>query len=325
MNATLSGPAATVLKDSVGPDGSRLTTFEIVLNRFVLAELNTHRVLSKNSASSRAIPSMKQIEMLRANPAYPLVWPAEQSGMQGGAPLSPDEEDLATRKWARLLGQSIDTALELRELGLHKSLTNRILEPYMWHRVVITGTAWENFFRQRDHADAQPEIAAVARLMHEAYESSQPTPLDEGMWHLPYVSDRDIEQAEKRHGLMDTRRMDLAHLLAMVSAARCARTSYLTNPKIDEAGNVLEEARVDIDKDISLYDRLVEAEPRHWSPLEHPATPWPENRQTLRVGFGVGPITYYPRVEHLPVTGNLLGWRTLRTEVETILDEVTYR
>ena len=38
----------------------RVTTMEVTMHRFVLAEFNTHRVFSRNSASSRAIPVRKQ-------------------------------------------------------------------------------------------------------------------------------------------------------------------------------------------------------------------------------------------------------------------------
>jgi hypothetical protein len=51
-----------ILADSVAwHGGERLTTFEVTFPRIVLAEFNTHRMLSRNSASSRAIPVEKML------------------------------------------------------------------------------------------------------------------------------------------------------------------------------------------------------------------------------------------------------------------------
>jgi hypothetical protein len=58
-----------ILADSISPDGVRLTTLEVVMPRIVLAEFNTHRMLSRNSASSRAIPIEKMIRMVIPNEA----------------------------------------------------------------------------------------------------------------------------------------------------------------------------------------------------------------------------------------------------------------
>ena len=55
--------SAKVIADSVCPKGVRMTTMEIEYPRFILAELNTHRMLSKNSASSRAIPVKSMHEL----------------------------------------------------------------------------------------------------------------------------------------------------------------------------------------------------------------------------------------------------------------------
>lgn len=316
-------PSARILARSVSPLGDEVTTFEIVTNRFILSEFNTHRTLSRNSASSRAIPILRQVEMLREEPALPLVWASEKRGMQGGEPLDADAEQQAVDQWLALMETAIETALGLRDLGLHKSLTNRLLEPWMAHRIVVTGTAFQNFYEQRDSALAQPEIAAVARCMLDAYDASETTVVKEGEWHLPYVTDRDVETVQERDDLRE--RADIPHLLAQISSARCARTSYLTNPVTDATGQVIEEARVDIDKDVILYDRLVTAQPKHWSPLEHPATPWAVNKQTEPVPFEINGQWHHAPTAHLPRVGNLYGWRSLRTETETVLDEVTYR
>lgn len=295
----------------------------------------------KSASSSRAIPITKQIEMLRANPAYPVKWASEQSGMQGGDALDTETQTLAQHRWRLMMEESIRVALDLRGLGVHKSLVNRLLEPFSWIRVVQTATAWDNFLDLRDHADAQPEFGAVARLMREARDASTPVELAVGRWHLPYVAERDREEVTRRLTADDTDlraatwaraphapndvALTCERILAQVSAARCARTSFLTNPTVDADGHVTEEARIDIDKDFTLVERLLGARPRHWSPFEHQATPWAANRQSEGIWFDLGSHTHRVQTGHLPRVGNLLGWRHQRTETEALLGEVTYR
>lgn len=243
----MSGPRATVVLDSVSPNGDRLTTLEVVMHRFVLAEFNTHRVFSRNSASSRAIPVRKQLERVRNDPAIPLSWPAEQRGMQGGDQVA--EPWRAEATWLEARDLAVCQVQDLADLGVHKSVVNRLLEPFMWHTVVVTATEWDGFWRQRCSPLAQPEMRAAAEAMRAAYDTSTPTPVNWGEWHLPYILD------DERRAAPDTR-------LAEISAARCARVSSLTHDGVR-----------DLDKDMELYHRLVIADPAHASPLEHPATP----------------------------------------------------
>lgn len=267
--ATPTVPTATVVLDSVSPAGVRLTTIEVTLHRFVLAELNTHRVLSRNSASSRAIPTAKQVRRLVEDPALPVEFGTNQRGMQAGEPLTGDAHDAALATWLEARDHAVAAAERLFELGVHKQVVNRILEPFMWHTVIASGTDWDGFWQQRCSPLAQPEIRVAAEAMRDAYHASQPTPIGDGEWHTPYVRD-------------DERDLDVG-LRTRISAARCARVSYLTH-----------DGRRDLAADEELYERLITADPPHWSPLEHVATPASD-----------------------PVPGNYRGWRQLRHEVES--------
>jgi thymidylate synthase ThyX len=138
----------------------------------------------------------------------------------------------------------------LHELGVHKQLANRLLEPFMWVTVIVSATEWANFFTLRCHEDAQPEFQKVALMVAEALAVSTPRPVGVGEWHLPYI------QADERAEL------SLA-VQQQCSVARCARVSYLTH-----------EGKRDIEKDKELYDRLLNGSGLgHWSPFEHVATP----------------------------------------------------
>lgn len=279
--------AASVIADSVSDKGHRVTTFEITMHRFVLAELNTHRVFSRNSASSRAIPVTKQIERIQTHPAIPVAWPAEQAGMQGGEALSPGEKKEAEDVWIEAAEDAVLFAQHLIDIGVHKSVTNRILEPYMWHTVIITASAYDNFFALRCNKMAQPEIKLVAELMKDAYDNSEPEKLSEGEWHLPYLSDEEFNALDEWQAVR-------------VSAARCARVSYLTHDGVRS-----------IEKDIELYERLTGADPMHSSPLEHVACPMPSNAHKVNI-FRNGKNLELT----LPKYGNLLGWHQLRFDVE---------
>lgn len=301
---SLSQVYAKVIADSTYENGTRLTTMEVCFHRFVLAEFNTHRILNKNSASSRAIPVHKQIAKVRENPAIPLKFPAEQKGMQGGLDLNGIDRDYAEDIWRLAAKDAADRAESLSKLGVHKSVTNRILEPFLMHTVVVTGTSFKNFFDQRVSPLAQPEIREVATRMLGEYRKSEPRILENDQWHTPYISFSEYE---------DDCRGDWKIATAS-SAARCARVSYLT-----------QDGKRDVALDLDLYHRLTEADPPHWSPLEHVATPWSANVQDGILPFNplMSTKTAYARKDHLPKIGNLLRWRSLRTEVEAIGGIVT--
>lgn len=246
-----SRPEAKVIADSISEAGYRLTTMVVKCHRFVLSEFNTHRAFSRNSASSRAIPFAKQLDRVMNDPAIPLVFPQEKAGMQGGAELDGWQREQAEREWLGARDGAAHAAENLARLGVHKSVVNRLVEPFMWHTIVVSSTEWENFFVQRCSPLAMPEMLAVASAMEIVLAMSQPKAIGPWDWHTPFMSADDIAECEDRG-------LDARH----VSAARCARVSYLTHDGVR-----------DLAKDIELYERLTEATPPHASPLEHVATP----------------------------------------------------
>lgn len=249
---------AKILADSISPNGYRLTTMEVTFPRLVLAEFNTHRVFSRNSASSRAIPVEKQLTRIKERPFVPSYWGANQSGMQAEKELTGDARKQAEAEWLAARDDAVKHVENLLSIGLHKQLTNRLLEPFMWHTVIVTATEWDNFFALRAHADAQPEIRQVAVLMKEAYEDSSPKEVKEDEWHLPLLQEDEVEWAKAS-----------PEEAAKVCAGRSARVSYLTH-----------DGKRDRSKDIELYNRLISG--GHMSPLEHVARPM--TTEELRTG-----------------------------------------
>jgi thymidylate synthase ThyX len=244
--------SARVLLDSVSPAGVRLTTMEARYPRFIHSELMTHRMFSRNSSSSRAVPIRKMIDAVRTDPAMPVWWGRNQAGMQALEEITDDARALAQAEWQRALEDALAHAERLAQsdINLHKQLVNRILEPFAWITVIITATEWANFFTQRTHEDAQPELKHLAALMLGAYRASAPRALAAGQWHTPLIL------ADEEAALPLEERLK-------ISVARSARVSYLTH-----------DGSRDHAKDVELYERLVGGGANgHWSPFEHVATP----------------------------------------------------
>ena len=90
---------AKVLADSTNGFGQRLLSFELYYPWFVHPEFMTHRVFSRNAASSRAIPITAFIESIRLDTALPARWGKNGKGMQDFGPMSPEGEALAKKIW----------------------------------------------------------------------------------------------------------------------------------------------------------------------------------------------------------------------------------
>lgn len=142
--------SAQVIADSVNPVGNRLTTFVVTFPRIVLAELNTHRMLSRNSASSRAIPFERMLKMVEEDPFIPIAWQKDHKGMQGTEYYTdPIEIALLRNRWEDTALESVLAAKGLSKCGVTKQLCNRLLEPFMWHTAILSCTEIENFFYLR--------------------------------------------------------------------------------------------------------------------------------------------------------------------------------
>lgn len=240
------GYEAKILADSIA-SGVRLTTLQVTLPRIVLAEFNTHRTLSRNSASSRAIPVEKRIAQVLEDPFVPEAFGANQRGMRAGEVLEDAHQEKSRHAWLLAAEYACERAADLAAFGVHKQWANRLIEPFSWHTIIVTATEWANFFALRCSPEAQPEIRRAAELMREAMKTSEPRELHPGQWHLPLVFEQDLVQTA-------TRTSDRAKL----SVARCARVSYLTH-----------EGKRDPKADLELHDRLLKS--GHMSPFEHAA------------------------------------------------------
>jgi len=232
--------------------GKEIITYELIYPRFIHSELMTHRLFSRNAASSRAIPVSKMIEMVRDNPAAPIHYGKNQPGMQAKEELTGCDLDATKSDWITAAKAAASIADRMVGYGAHKQIVNRILEPFQWMKTVVTSTEWDNWFWLRNHPDAQPEIKRLAEVMWKAKEESEPVPLFPGDWHVPYYDNGTwIAGVEEINTLEEA---------LAISASCCAQVSYR---KLDDS---LEKAK-------DIFAKLIESKPCHASPTEHQATP----------------------------------------------------
>lgn len=269
--------SAKIILRSISHRGVSLTTWELTYPRFVHAELMTHRMFSRNSASSRAIPNEKLRARIAEDPVLPIYWGANQKGMQAKEEISEELKETAKAKWIAASQKMLRISEELSELGVHKQLANRLIEPWMWITVIVTATDFANWYHLRDSEFAQPEIRHLAVLMKWTdanYNESKTLTLHPGEWHTPYVEPSELKLK------VPISNNEYWEAYKKVSTGRCARVSYLTH-----------DGKRDPQEDINLHDKL--ATSGHWSPFEHVATPLDNSEEYC---------------------GNFRGWKQYRKE-----------
>lgn len=291
--------------------GKEIITFEWVYPRMVLAEINTHKMLVKNSASSRAIPIKKVIEQVLSTPAAPVSWGKNQPGMSAREELVGEELERVQDLWHYAAEQAADIAAAMDEVGVHKQVANRILEPFQFMKTVITGTEWDNFWCLRNHPDADPTLHALAKVAYAAYKASTPQILYPGEWHVPYVeATRNSFTGDGKtlkyftYGELEDGTVAQIELTAeealKVSSSCCAQTSFRSS---DDT----------LEKAIRIYERLVESKPVHASPFEHQATPMHAVSWKTKTNLAAWPQTWQEGVTHVDRKGQFwsagfCGW-----------------
>lgn len=247
---------AKIIADSINVNGVRITTFELIYPRIIHSELMTHRMFSRNAASSRAIPVKSMIDLIEQNPAMPSHWGKNQPGMQASEELDELSKAAVKGLWLNACKDAVSHARVMADIGAHKQVINRITEPYQHMKVVLTATEYNNWYWLRDHADADPTIAELAAKMSVEHKQSVPQLLAEGQWHLPYV---DCRKGFLRQVYFDETgsSINLEQAL-MISSSCCAQVSYR------KSDGSLEKAEV-------VFKRLIESKPCHASPTEHQA------------------------------------------------------
>lgn len=290
---------AKIIADSLSLQGERLTTFVVTFPRMILAEFNTHRLFSRNSASSRAIPFEKMVKSVEENPFIPIAWQKHHKGMQGSEYIN-DEYEIESCKlnWLQAKHSAIFHATELDRIGITKQLCNRLLEPFMWHTVIITSgkEGLENFFNLRcpEYTFNGIDLSGTFKSKKDVLSTSKKGSISENLL-LNYT---DLDWLKINKGQSEIHIQALAELMydayneskpkelkaeewhipfgenikpinnwgeilesvkIKIATARCARVSYTVVGEEDKESNY--------ENDIKLHDRLLES--GHFSPFEH--------------------------------------------------------
>lgn len=276
--------------------GKEIITWELTYPRFIHSEFMTHRVFSRNAASSRAIPVAKMLEMVREHPAMPIRFGANQAGMQDKGVDHTDKvlfdyecgtcEFTPQEAWTEAADSAATWAEAFSNAGYHKQVANRLIEPFQWMKTVMTATEDDNWFWLRDHDDADPTIHVLASVMWEAKQSSEPVVLTPDDWHMPYFGDG---------YWLEGCGVPLGDALS-ISSSCCAQVSYR---KLDDS----------LDKAKDIFVKLIESKPCHASPTEHQAKPMGYARFTQPLGIK----DWDEGVTHMDKngnfwSGNFKGW-----------------
>ena len=303
--------SAEIIADSIDKYGNRITTFILTYPRFIHAEIMTHRMFSRNSASSRAIPFEKMLDMVENDPVIPIAWQKDHTGMQGSNYFTDTlDKNSAEKHWLRSLDYALITAKDLnRTVGVTKQLCNRLLEPFMWHTVIITATEYENFFDLRCPKYRMVNDSGVI----ERYRSKEEYLDDLSTMDFNIVKDYTIEQwMSINDSMAEIHMQTLAEEMwnayrkgtpAMTSPGQWhipfgdkfdpAKLPYWEEivPNADDISKSLIkisvarcarlsymtfEGEIDYAKDIELHDMLLRN--KHSSPFEHCAKNYPLNK-----------------------------------------------
>jgi len=266
--------------------GINIYTMELEYPRFIHSQVMTHRVFSRNTASSRAIKIRHYIKQVEENPALPIFYGQNGSGMSPRDELGGVESLLCRTKILEMRDNTIADVKQLEDLGLHKQSVNRYLEPWYMTKVLVTATDLENFFFLRHdkpssgHNPAQEEVKHLAELMKKAVLECEPEEITPDMWHVPYVN-RVIDLDHKQiayyidDGSPGGLRLTEDQAVA-VSSSCSAQISFRTLVKtLKKAGRVNDK----------LMPQDTEVDPLHGSAFEHPAKPMSSAEWSDRMGF----------------------------------------
>lgn len=236
-----------IILASMNPWGQKIASIVARYPRFIHSELMTHKDLSRNASSSRAIPFRKMLKITREGMAAPIFWGKNQPGMQAKEELTGFALWAAKFMWHTTGHIVLTMAWIMSFTKVHKQIINRMIEPWTYINVMITATNFNRMLKLRIDAAAQPEFQLLANMIKVALSNAQYRTLKIGEWHLPWVKDHE--------------KMLFINVQKKISAARCARLSYTP----------IGDVKIDMKKDMELAKGLLEQ--LHLSPFEHQATP----------------------------------------------------
>lgn len=295
-----------ILKDSISEQGHRMTTYELEYPRFLHCELLTHRDLSRNCSSSRAIPINTMLRFTEENMAVPVYWGKKKKGMQATEEV---DAEVSLKLWLEAYQSAVESLKKMDGADLHKQIANRIIEPWQMMKVVVTATSWENFWNLRFHKDTLPEFVYLVQKMFVAMQGSEPQLLRAGEWHLPYVgicvrpNQEDTYYFDYEEDKSGTETDGYLYEIPLtleeakkVSSGRCAAVSYRT-------------VSVDTVRAKAISGDMSESAVVHASPFEHQGTPIKASSWSMDGSQDINQVddvqTWEDGITHMKRTGDL--------------------
>ena len=334
---------AKIIADSMNQQGNRITTMILTFPRFILAELNTHRMFSKNSASSRAIPFNKMLKMVQEDPFIPIAWQSHHIGMQGDEYIiDPEKQRKAKTRWDEAKESAIQAAIRLDNAEVTKQLCNRLLEPFMWHTVLLTATEFDNFFNLRcpkyyfepeniifnsrkDFGSKYLDCFESDEFIDWSYEKWQSInksgaeihmqALAETIWDAMNESSPKLLRPEEWHAPYQDQIdvQELGKITAnynFTSKENIEARLKICAARCARLSYMTQDNQIDYQKDLDLYDRL--ASSGHMSPFEHCAKTMTEEQYysfikgrvpTIRDEYGITNLEMMPYSSGHPIVG----------------------
>ena len=333
-----------IIADSLTPQGNRLVTYKVTYPRIIHAEMCRHRMLSRNTASSRAIPFKKMVEDVEKNPFIPIAWQKNHKGMQGSEYLEINPNVFGpVNGWLEARNKAVELAKYLNELDVTKQLCNRLLEPFVWTTELITGTEWDNFFELRcpsyydgetvhrsrkdylikndpdrnktyseeyfravNESQAEIHIQKIAEMMWDSYNESKPKELQAGEWHIPYGDKIGIEDCFKAQPYSNKSDNGFDYYIEVATKIATARCARISYETLGD------NPKIDYEADIKLHDRLLKD--KHLSPFEHCARAMNNEEYITSINgkiidVGCEKETYEDGYEcFMQFTHNIQGW-----------------
>lgn len=304
LSTSSGGFQARVIADSTSIWDKRLTTFEFTFPRMVLSEFNTHRLLSRNSASSRAIPVAKQIKKILQDPFIPAFETVRknQPGMQGTTNLTVDDYKQFVEIWKTGRSRAVLTALEII-LGVEKASealgrdyhTVRDLfldEEKMNAAIAVLDASTQEIAEARKNGEETPYLNIHKQTANRVLEPymwhvviASATEWD-NFWYLRNHTDADPQihtiaalgqslYEESTPELLVEGQWHLPFVREEEKAEARSNTKLWKGISTGRCARVSYEThdgKRNLDADVKLYERLV-ADPPHLSPAEHVARP----------------------------------------------------
>ena len=329
---------AEIVGHSLSPQADELISVLCTFPRIILAEVNTHRMLSKNTSSSRAIPFKKMVEAVQENPFIPIAWQKEHTGMQGTEYLVDRKHENAVYEWLKARDFAVKQANIMNSDGVTKQLCNRLLEPFMWTTMLITGSkeGWDNFFKlrcpqykihqgtykskkealkyglsngelknwsdldwlQNNEGQAEIHIMDLAEKIYDAVNESTPKKLAPNSWHIPFSNKIPF----------------VGNLTESIDEDNTYWKDYDEQNKVKISVAMAartsytvvgDEKEVDYERMIQLHDRLLSQDPPHSSPLEHCARAMNDKEYN---SFIKGKTSYHNEEYFNMATKDVKGW-----------------